>query len=116
MIGYTLRDNPVPNRLASEANQRAMRAETDMRQLEARLDALEMSCAALFKLLKERHGYSNDDLVQAIHAIDLEDGSLDGKVKRTTGVCPSCGRKLLSRSSIKCLWCGAQLTTNPLTG
>lgn len=84
------------------------------RQLNRRIESLELACAGLWELLKSKHGYSDEELVEAVRQIDLKDGVEDGRLRLTDEVCPSCGRKLLTRSSPKCSWCGAELDRGPL--
>jgi hypothetical protein len=63
---------------------------------------------ALWELLKERHGYTDDQLIQHVHRIDAADGKLDGRVTRKAGptMCGACGRAL-SRRRPNCIYCGA---------
>lgn len=82
--------------------------------LEQRLQALELACAGLWQLLQAKHGYSEDELIAAIHEVDARDGTVDGKAERGPEDCPRCGRRLLARNSRKCSWCGAE-TARPFT-
>ena len=82
--------------------------------LETRLDYLELACAGLWKILKERHGYSDDELVSAIQEVDARDGKVDGKVSRVARACPHCQRTLLTRDAPRCSWCGGTLGHRPL--
>lgn len=84
-------------------------AEETTRGVERRLEALEMSCAALWQLLKDKNGYTDAELINEIHKLDALDGQLDGRVGQSAQVCPNCGHKLLTKSSPKCSWCGADL-------
>ncbi len=84
-------------------------------EMTRRLEALEMACAGLWHLLKHHHGYTDDQLVMAIQAVDEMDGVRDGKITPTAAVCPSCGRKLLTRARQRCAWCGTQLQTQPFS-
>lgn len=63
---------------------------------------------ALWELLKEKHGYTDDQLIQHVHRIDAADGKLDGRVTRKAGptTCGTCGRAL-SRRRPTCIYCGA---------
>jgi hypothetical protein len=89
---------------------------SDFQQLKQRVDALELACAGLWTMLKAAHGFNDQQLKDYIQAVDAADGTVDGKITpHGGGLCPKCGHKLLSRSSAKCLWCGAPLTSNPLT-
>jgi hypothetical protein len=81
----------------------------DVLILESRLDALELACSALWRILKAKHGYSDEELALAIKELDLQDGQLDGKKAPEPAVCSECGRPLLTRSRTRCLWCGAAL-------
>ena len=107
---YNLRTTVV-NAGASATDARNAAEEVTMR-LENRLDYLEMACAAMWDLLKKRNGYSDEELVAAIQAVDARDGNVDGKMGRVNRICPSCKRKLLTRDSPKCSWCGADLPPN----
>ena len=91
---------------ASEA-----RREVDL--LKADLERLFMLVEALWMLLKEQHGYTEEDLVRKIQEVDLRDGKLDGRVAREPPkVCPKCNRALI-RNQSKCLYCGAEILPGP---
>ncbi len=86
----------------------------EMVDVQHRLDSLELACAGLWKLLKDKHGYTNEELTAAVNAVDAEDGKIDGRIMPVQSSCPQCHRPLLSRTSVKCLWCGAVLGNSPL--
>ena len=79
-----------------------------------RIDSLELACAGLWELLKTKHGYTDEELVAAIHKIDMLDGKIDGHARDPEATCPHCGRKLLARRSPNCSWCGMEIERNPL--
>lgn len=106
MIGMGYR-SPQTVVIEKDENERFM-------AIEARLDALELACSGLWDLLKFKHGYTDEELANAVQTVDLRDGQLDGKIRTTPADCPHCGRKLLTRSRKKCLWCGADLKASPL--
>lgn len=81
--------------------------------LEARLDTLELACAGLWELLKSKHGYTDAELAKVIEEVDLRDGKKDGKVSMRQELCPSCGRRLLTRQRHHCAWCGVELAQRP---
>lgn len=89
-------------------------AEETTRGVERRLEALEMSCAALWQLLKDKNGYTDAELIEEIHKLDAMDGQINGRVGQSAQVCPNCGHKLLTRSSPKCSWCGAPLSPHSI--
>jgi hypothetical protein len=84
--------------------------------LEDRIDALELACAGLWRLLKAKHGYTDDELAAAITDVDAADGKVDGKMRSRPSECPACGRQLLTRSREKCSWCGARLPGAGIVG
>jgi len=82
--------------------------------LQVDVEKLFMIAQALWDILKEHHGYTDEDLTARIQAIDLQDGVLDGKVKSPPVVCPSCNRPALRRQSVpQCLYCGETITLSP---
>lgn len=78
------------------------------------IEKLFMITEALWEILKHQHGYADDQLTQMIQNIDLRDGKLDGKVKKTAlpSACTDCGRTLIQRQA-KCLYCGTPVTKKP---
>ncbi len=101
----------------SEAAVRAVAA--DRAEIEAlRLDVekLYMITEAFWIILKDRHGYSDEQLGEMIREIDLRSGRLDGRRrKQPNPVCPECRRTLISKHSI-CLYCGAEVARDPFEG
>ncbi len=89
----------------------AARSKADFMQMD--VEKLFMITEALWLLLKERHGYSDEDLIHRIQEIDLRDGKLDGKVaKQQKAACPQCGRTLVGSRPV-CLYCGAAVERDP---
>ncbi|MBC8063762.1 MAG: hypothetical protein H7Y17_02960 [Chlorobia bacterium] len=64
--------------------------------------------------MKAKHGYTDQELVSAIQEVDARDGNVDGKIGHVAQTCPQCHRKLLSRDSPNCSWCGAELGAKTL--
>lgn len=85
-------------------------AEDAIKNAELRVQALELTCAALWTILKEKNGLTDEDLVRAIHEVDARDGTVDGKISHVAKECPRCHRKLLTRNPTKCAWCGGELS------
>ena len=75
--------------------------------LEARVDRLQLICAAMWSLLKEQHGLTEEQLAERIRRIDLLDGREDGKVSPLSARCEKCGRSV-SRRNNRCIYCGHQ--------
>ena len=84
-------------------------AEDSSKAIELRLQALELSCEAIWTILKEKNGFTDDQLVAAITEVDGRDGKVDGKISRAERICPTCNRKVLTRNPTKCSWCGGAL-------
>jgi len=97
---------------ASHAKGEASRAGVKVEQLEARLERTLLACEAMWSLLRERLGVTDDELAQRITDIDLSDGQLDGKVRRPPATCNACGRTVSPRFP-KCMYCGAALERSP---
>jgi ribosomal protein L32 len=94
-------------RTATEA-----RAETEAMRFD--VEKLFLITEALWTLLKEKHGYTEEQLVKRIQAIDLQDGKLDGKRAKASSRsdCPACGRKQMTRHPV-CLFCGTKFKLDP---
>lgn len=69
------------------------------------LDKLGLVCQALWSLLQEKTGLTEQELLQRVTELDLKDGVLDGKYTKPPVDCPSCGSKM-SRKFNRCLFCG----------
>lgn len=100
------------NRRISSARAAGLRGEQKaedavdlVHRLSARVDRLTLINMALWSLLKERAGLSEEDLANRIQEIDLADGQLDGRVRAQIQTCPHCQRTL-SQKHNRCLFCG----------
>jgi hypothetical protein len=100
------------------AGKHASRIATDVRHqteyVKSDVEKLFMITEALWTILKEQHGYTEDDLIARVEAIDLRDGVLDGKVAKSAVKpdCPECGRKLMGKRPV-CLYCGTEVILDP---
>ena len=84
-----------------------------VRALQDDIERLLMITEALWQILKEQHGYTDDELMRRVTMIDLQDGKLDGKVaKAPPAECPKCGRMLNKRHST-CIYCGEPVVQSP---
>ena len=102
----------VRSNQAQLAGELASRAAANVRiqneYLQFDVEKLFMITEALWTILKEQHGYTDEHLVQMIQHIDLRNGKLDGKVAKSAErpTCPQCGRTII-RKQPRCLYCGA---------
>ena len=92
----------------SRASRQASTANDEIRFVKADVEKLLMITEALWALLKDQHGYSDEELVKRIEEIDLRDGKLDGKVASAPKECPSC-KRAISKKRSACLYCGQEV-------
>lgn len=92
----------------------AARVQTQNEAILFDLEKLFMITEALWTILKQQHGYTDEHLVETIQGIDLRDGKLDGRVTKSSQrpTCPQCGR-IISRRKARCLYCGADAPQQP---
>jgi len=91
---------------AGRAGSSALAARRDVRYLQDRVDRLTLVNIAMWSLLKEQMGVTEEDLINRMVEIDISDGKADGKVTPGVRKCGKCGRTLSPRHR-KCLYCGA---------
>ncbi len=84
------------------------RVQEENEALSARVHSLELTCAGLWMLLKTKVDCTDEELAAAIHSVDVHAGQMI-RTDHEPATCPSCGRKALSQSSTKCLWCGGSM-------
>src|SRR4029453_17557864 len=96
----------------TEVKSKSLDSNTRVRLLEDRLEKSLMACEALWTLVRDKLGATEQDLLERINEIDLMDGLQDGKAKTKPLECPHCGR-VVSRRHQKCLYCGASFEAEP---
>ena len=85
----------------------------DINQLRADVERLYFITEALWRILSEKHGLDDQEIIRQIAAIDMEDGQLDGrKAPQPPQPCPKCGRTL-TKQRLKCMYCGEFIAVNP---
>jgi hypothetical protein len=88
--------------------------QSEVRLLRLDIERLMMITEALWTLLKEQHGYTDDELVKRVNEIDMRDGVLDGQVAtELSPVCPQCHRQQPIKRRPMCLYCGSPIATDP---
>lgn len=92
---------------AQETRHIAKDTQRQIDELEDRIDHLTMITAAIWTLLQQRTGMSNQQLLDQVQAIDLSDGQLDGRVRKDTRPCSKCRRAIAPRH-LRCIYCGEQ--------
>ena len=99
-------------REAGHAKGEAQKAKTAVAEMENRLDRALLACEAMWSLVRDKLGVSDTELLDRINEIDLSDGMLDGKVRKTPVSCPSCNRTISPRFP-KCMYCGKPIMHDP---
>lgn len=98
---------------AAQGQSQARNVRTDLEFVRCDLERLLMITEALWSILKEQHGYTDDELVRRITEIDRRDGIVDGRVAQSPPAsCPRCNRTL-ERKRPFCLYCGQAIAWDP---
>ncbi|MCH8346872.1 MAG: hypothetical protein IIC87_08115, partial [Chloroflexi bacterium] len=97
---------------AASASAKARSAQTDVKALEDRLDRTLLACEAMWMLLRKKLDITDEELAEQITELDLSDGALDGKVRKTALTCPKCKRKVSPRFD-KCMYCETPIQHDP---
>ena len=93
---------------AANAEHSARQAKDELQGLANQVERLMMIAEALWILLKQQHGHTDETLVALLEEIDLRDGKLDGRVSATPPrYCTQCGR-VLPKTKPFCIYCGAR--------
>ena len=74
-------------------------------ELRAKLDRLELLCAAMGSLLQEHTGITGVQIEERIRELDMQDGRLDGRMPTVAKTCLTCGRAI-SGDRGWCMYCG----------
>lgn len=90
---------------AASAKSKAQSNQVKLKWLEENLSRTLMICEALWEILRDEHGLSDDKIAEKIEEIDMRDGVLDGKNSRGITKCASCGRNVAARHKA-CIYCG----------
>ncbi len=72
---------------------------------EKRVDQLVLICNAMWELLREKTGLTEQDLIERVAILDAKDGVADGKLTRGPTKCTKCNRTVLPKHQ-KCMYCG----------
>ena len=80
--------------------------------LEERVDRLVLLCRAMFELLQESTGHTDERLSAKIPEIDLRDGQADGRMSPSPKRCPKCDAMMSPRFG-RCLFCGEKSASGP---
>jgi hypothetical protein len=101
------------SQVARDARSTARDAERELATLQRRVDFLTIASQALWEIVRERMGLSDQQILDRIKEIDLRDGKADGKISRSIQPCPQCQRNNQSGQS-SCVYCGTALPIGQL--
>lgn len=104
----------VASREAASAKSAARKARRTAEEMELRLERALLACEAMWSILCEKLGVTDEDLLNRINDIDLSDGRLDGKVRKPAVACPTCHRTI-ARHQARCMYCGQQIMHDPFS-
>lgn len=90
---------------AAEAQSDAREAKDSVHDVNERVDQLLLVSAAMWELVREKTGLTEEDLIQRVAILDARDGTADGKLTATVVKCPKCQRPVAARHQ-RCLYCG----------
>jgi ribosomal protein S27AE len=112
MVDKLVAGEPKPSDVVAEAYVAAVKKDgTFSVSLEDKVDKLALICRAMWELLRDKYGLSDEVLLNKVKEIDLLDGVLDGKVHLKPKACPKCGR-LVSTRRMHCIYCGADVSAD----
>ena len=105
--------SPAAYMISNEAKRQVRKAETETGNLRNRIKILENNVAktllineALWEIIREKLRLTDDEFNEKLYAIDMRDGTLDGKNQRSHAMkCPQCNR-MVSHRHAACLYCG----------
>ena len=97
---------------AVQAKGEARGATQKTRELDDRLDRALLACEAMWTILRDKLGVTDEQLISRINEIDLSDGKLDGKVRKQAVTCPKC-RRTISPRFPQCMYCGQPIMHDP---
>jgi len=97
---------------SGSSNAAAGRVQRSAEDTAIRLDRALLTMEAMWTLLRDRLGATEEELLERVVELDLTDGVLDGKIRRAAMECSACERRIPSRFT-RCLYCGTDVQHDP---
>ncbi len=99
---------------AAEAKSAARSSQRSADEVQDRIERMSLACEAMWSLLRDKLGTTDEELLHRINDIDLSDGKLDGKVRKPAVACPNC-KRTIPRNRSRCMYCGQQIMHDPFS-
>jgi ribosomal protein L32 len=96
---------------SARAQSKVRSDESKVTHLEATVAKLLMINEALWEIMRDKFGMTDEDLNDKLYEVDMRDGAADGKNQRKASKCPNCNHMVSSRHTA-CLYCGQVMDTS----
>lgn len=93
------------NAEVEKTKNKVQRQDDELQKLRKQVDRMSLANQAMWELMRQTNGLSDEHILAKMEEIDLRDGSIDGKIGIQILDCPQCGRKTNSRR-LTCVFCG----------
>ena len=100
---------------ARQASRRATNQETRTTTANDQIERLMLATQAMWELLRDQLGITDDQLRAKMREIDGRDGTIDDKLGADVIDCPHCGRRTNTRSG-RCNYCQEPVQGNHVFG
>ena len=91
--------------VARDAAGQASRVANEVRDLENRLERLALINKAVWELLRDATGTTNEELKAKMEEIQQREASPDGQTAPSARQCPKCSRNMAPKAR-RCIYCG----------
>ena len=98
---------------AKKAEATARSLQSELIDVQRRTDRLALACAALLEILQERLGITDEEMEERMRAVDLRDGSEDGRITEQPTACRKC-RRTTHPKRPHCIYCGTPVKRKPM--
>jgi len=92
------------HRQADRALEKTIDLESDAGSLQRRVEVMALTNQALYEILRDRLGISDEEVVYRMAEIDARDGCKDGKMGARVAKCRRCARPV-STARQRCMYC-----------
>jgi hypothetical protein len=100
---------------AEQASAQSSETRGDVHRLQAEVDRLSLICRAMWSLMQDTSGLTEEDLMRRVEEVDLLDGKRDGRMRPAVRSCAQCGRNNKPQRSA-CMYCETPLPVESAFG